>query len=277
VSADQSGFEQGRGDEPDEDARFADLPRVRVRVPDDARDLAPDVRAYHRELRRRHDEGAAPPPRASDPSDTVRPGRMIVGVLALLLIVAGLAMMVSPRRDFVARTPLATNALASTEPGAPGTFLPEVIVVVDRAEHALRDLRPAVIALVPPNCPCERDLATLFSEAGQYGLKVYLTPGSMRPSLTRPGTGADPFVELNRMVKAFASSRVSLLQDPGEALVSAYRPQELTLLLVAADGVVAEVRHGASVLTALELGLARLSHPTDPSSSTTAESEPTRT
>lgn len=275
MSADQSGFEHGRGDEPDDDARFADLPRVRVRVPDDARDLAPDVRAYHRELRRRADEGDAAPTRPPEATEPVRPGRMIVGVLALLLIVAGLAMMVSPRRDLVARTPLAPTSLANSEPGAPGGFLPDVLVLVDRAERALRDVRPAVVALVPPDCPCEHDLATLFGEAGQYALRVFLTPG-VPPALARPGTGG-PLTELERIAKSFGPNRVSVLQDPGGALLAAYEPTELTLLLVAADGLVAEVRHGPSVLTGLELGLARLGRPTGSADETTAGAEPTQT
>jgi hypothetical protein len=264
VSADQGGFEQGHGDEPDDDARFADLPRVRVRVPDDARDLAADVRAYHRELRRRADEAGATPPSGPDASDVTRSGRMVVGVLALLLIVAGLAMMVSPRRDVAARTPLAAASIAGAEPGSPGGFLPDVIVVVDEVEHALRELRPAVLALVPADCGCDEDLATVITEAGQYNLRVLLAPVVVQPSLTRPGSADDPYVELARIAKAFGPNRGAVLRDPGGALVEAFDPHGLTLVLVVADGIVSEVRQGPSALSGLNLGLARLSHGSAP-------------
>lgn len=277
MSADQGGFEYGLGDESADDARFADLPRVQVRVPDDARDLDPDLRAYHQELRRRADADAARTAAVSDPADTVRSGRMVVGVLALLLIVAGLALMVSPRRDVAPRTPLASTAPASTEPGAPGGLLPEVLVVVHDVEHPLRDLRPAIVALVPPNCGCDRELAALFTEAGQYALRVYLTAAAVDPTAGHPdANGESTLTELKRIAKAFGPNQVSVLHDPGAALQATYDPRELTLLLVASDGVVTEVRHGPSVLSGLNLGLARLSHPSA-TVGTTAEADDSRT
>jgi hypothetical protein len=260
VSADQGGFEYGRGDEPDDDARFADLPRVRVRVPDDARDLAADVRAYHRELRRRADEQGPPPPGGPSPSEVTRSGRMVVGVLALLLIVAGLAMMVSPRRGVPARIPLASAGSAAAEPGNPGGFLPDVIVLADGLQHALRDLRPAVVALVPPDCGCDQEIASVFTEAGQYNLRVLLSPVVTQPSPTQPGDPADPYTELARIAKAFGPNRGAVVQDPAGALVEAFAPHGLTLVLVAADGIVAEVRRAPTALSGLNLGLARLSH-----------------
>lgn len=263
MSADQGGFEYGLGDEPAEDARFADLPRVDVRVPDDARDLDDDLRAYHRELRRRADADAARPRATADSADAGRSGRMVVGVLALLLIIAGLAMMVSPRRDVVPRPPLAAAAaVGSPEAGLPGGLLPEVLVLVRGVERPLRDFRPAVIALVPAGCACESDLATLFSETGQYALRVYLTAAAVDPTQSHPdANGESTFRDLDRIAKAFGPNQVSVLHDPGAALQAAYEPRGLTLVLVAADGIVTEVRHGHSAVDGLSLGLARLSHP----------------
>ena len=276
MSADQGGFEYGRGDEPGEDARFADLPSVQIRVPDDARELAPDVRAYYRELRSRHDEGLPKAPPA-DSVAAVRPGRMIVGVLALLLVVASLALMVSPRRAAPdVRTMVTAAALTGSETGTPGLPLPDSVVFVASVERALRDLRPVVVALVPAACDCDAQLRTLSQEASAYALDLLLTPGASAPALTHPGA-ENASDELRRIVRDLGSSKVKVLLDPAGSLLSAYAPQELTLLLVAVDGLVAEVRHGPSTMTALDLALSRLSHPTAALGETLAQAEAAQT
>ncbi len=285
MSADQGGFEYGRGDEPVDDARFADLPPVQVRVPDDARELTPDVRAYYRELRRRHDEGHPAPSVPPDLATGVRPGRMIVGVLALLLVVASLALMVSPRREAPnARASVTSATLTGPGTGAPGLLLPDSVVFVESVERALRDLRPAVVVLVPPACACDAQLRTLSQEASSYELDLLLSPGAGAPpsaSGTENGSstsgtenGSD---ELRRIVRELGSSRVKVLLDPAGSLLAAFAPTELTLVLVAVDGLVAEVRHGPSTMTALDLALSRLSHPTAAPGETLAQAEPAQT
>lgn len=268
-----SGPEHGREDEPDE-ARYSDLPQVRVTVPDDARDLDADVRAYYRELKRRAAglPGLEPPgpglrpgpmsgpvPGPSDPmSRRNRSARILLGIVALMLVLSSLAMMVSPGRD---RAPVPLP-LASATSGADtrglgeGLLLPDLRVRIGAREKPLRDLRPAVFALVPARCACQGELESVVAEAIGYQLDVYLvaspSPGTPGPDgrLSPADPNADGRAELQRLARSLG---VSLLDEPSGLLAGGFADRgALTLVLVAADGTVAETTRSTS---GLDLGL----------------------
>lgn len=268
------GPEHERGGESGGDAGdlYADLPRVRVTVPDDARDLDADVREYYRELKRRQAASAAAPPPPPPPAVALRggrPGRMFLGLFALLLVVASLAMMISPRRDRPpAQAPLATPAGADTRGLGEGLLMPDLRVRMGSEERALLDLRPAVIALVPPVCRCEAELETIFHETTQYQLHLYLAqspmPGTPGPDgrIAAADPEGDAAAALRRLAQRVGRGKVAVIEDASGRLAGGFAMVgTLTFVLVSADGTVADVLGGATELTALDLTLAQLSHP----------------
>lgn len=264
-----SGPEHGRGEEPEERDRYADLPSVRVTVPDDARDLEADVRSYYRELKRRQGIADGPPPHATPPPplERTRPGRMLIGIFALLLIVASLAMMISPRRQQPpVQAPLATTpAGADTRGLGEGLLLPDLRVMVGDVERPLRDLRPAVLALVPGGCSCQIELDTLIRETTTaHQIQLYLVeapaPGTAGPDgrVTPPDpdrVGREQLVTLSRR------PHISLVHDPSGKIAGGFSLGTLTIVLVATDGIVVDVRRGVGDLLDLDLRLAQLGQP----------------
>lgn len=215
----------------DDDGRWTN-----VVIPDDIRELDAEVRAYHREQRR-------------DRRDTVLRGafgrllptgsrrrryRMLSLplVLALLLpatlvIVTMLVMLPQTLRDEPHQLPLAHPAVSA---GRPGGLLPAGSVTVDGQTDPLRNLRPAVLVVVPAACDCDAALAQVDRQAADYGLRVYLFA---------PASEAD---HITRLVEQLVGA-TGVASDP-RGLLRAYAPAGPTALFVHADGVVDDVvRH----------------------------------
>jgi hypothetical protein len=223
---------RGHGDEGRDDPRWADLPRVLVDIPDDARELGPEVRAYRRERRRTR-------------RDRMRPDRAFVFGAGLVLLITMLAMTISPKRASAPQLlPLADEATA-------GPLLPAISVDTGHGVRALRDLRPAVIALVPAECACSDGLSVLVGEAAQYRLPVHLVDTDDR------GT---PALRLTA-ARLGVLEHPDVLSDPGGAVVHAWPAPALTLLLVAADGRVTRAAPGPFTPPGLDLLLAPLTQP----------------
>jgi hypothetical protein len=225
---------RGQGDEGREDPRWADLPPVVVEIPDDARELDPDVRAYRRERRAALRHRMRPPDRA-----------FVLGV-GLVLLITMLAMTISPRR---ATAPV---LLPLADESVTGPLLPAVTVDTGHGKQPLRDLRPGVIALVPAGCRCDDGLSQLVNEAAQYRLPVHLvdTDDRATPALRATAAGLG------------AVNPPDVLSDPAGAMVHAWPAPALTLLLVAADGRVLKAVQGPFTAPGLDLLLAPLIQPT---------------
>jgi hypothetical protein len=224
---------RGHGDEGREDPRWADLPRVLVDVPDDARELDREVRAYRRERRRAF-------------RDRMRPDHAFVIGVGLVLLITMLSMTISPKRASAPELlPLADERVA-------GPLLPEVSVDTGHGVQALRDLRPGVIALVPADCQCNDGLSVLVNEAAQYRLPVHLVDTDDRATPTLRATAA----------KLGVLDHPDVLSDPGGAMLHAWPAPALTLLLVAADGRVLKAVQGPFTPPGLDLLLAPLIQPT---------------
>jgi len=244
---DEGGGRERRGDD-EWSGRDGGLP-VELEIPDDARELDPEVRAYRRQLRRSRMRV-----RLRRLLFTRRwnryglSGPLVTAILLLVAIVGSLTILLGPRfPGQPPRAPLATNPSAA--PGEVGGLLPPISLTIAGRTHDVRTLRPAVLALVPPDCRCEGTLDALFGQAKEYGLSIVLVGGSegasaLRQLRTKVGNGTAPAAE-----------------DEGQRLAAAYRVRGVTAVLVRADGVVIQVHRDLTPRMRLEPDLAQLSRP----------------
>lgn len=189
------------------------LPPVDIEVPDDARDLARDVQAYHRELRalrwRRRTRWLVVP---LGRDGMVLP--LLAGCLALTLLAGTLL------------TVFSGEQMTPPSLGRPGHQLPDEIVLVGGTQEHLSTLRPSVLALVPPGCRCQ-DLGQLAAEAKTAGVQMYIV-----------GTQDVPVADMARRAGLAATHAV---EDTEGVLSDTYHPATLTAVLVDVDGSVAAV------------------------------------
>lgn len=190
-------------------------------VPDDARALSADARALHRErraearrrllrrlflTRRWRQYGVS--------------GPIVVGVLVLVAAFASLMLLFQPRRTTARPVPLATGVRGV---GQEGGLLPEMTVRrVDGQDVAVRDYRPAVVAVLPAACDCDARLRMFGLAAVRHHLQFLLIG---------PAPPAAP-AEL-------AEAAVVRAGEATGRLAAAYRVgHDPVLLLVRGDGVV---------------------------------------
>ena len=189
------------------------LPPVDIEVPDDARDLARDVQAYHRELRalrwRRRTRWLVGP---LGRDGMVLP--LLAGCLALTLLAGTLL------------TVFSGEQMTPPSLGRSSHQLPDAIVLVGGTQQQLSTLRPSVLALVPPRCRCTH-LRQLAAEANAAGVTIYIvgTQGVQTAGLARQ-TG-------------LAATHAA--EDTEGVLGDTYHPATLTAVLVDVDGSVATV------------------------------------
>jgi hypothetical protein len=190
-------------------------------VPDDARALAADARALQRERRaqgRRRLLGRLFLTRRWRQYGVSGP--IAVGVLVLVAAFASLMLLFQPRRTTTRPVPLATGVRGV---GQEGGLLPELSVRrADGQDVAVRDYRPAVVAVLPAACGCDDRLRTFGIAAIRHHLQFLLVG---------PAPPAAP-AEL-------AEGAVVRAAEPSGRLATAYRVQrDPVLLLVRGDGVV---------------------------------------
>lgn len=211
-------------------------------VPDDARDLARDVKAWRREerwrRRRQLFEGLLLTPR---PRDRRMSGLGIALVFVVVASVGATISIIAPGTAHPPTRPVALRLAAPTEPpGTAGGLLPETTLSHPSTLHPptlspsaapvdSRQLRPALVAIVGPGCDCPLSVETLARAAATEGLPVYLVGR------------ADQADQLDKLVGATAAAGdrfgVDALVDPAGTLTAAYQPRGLTVVPVHADGV----------------------------------------
>lgn len=248
------------------------LPPVDIEIPDDARELFRDVQAYHRELRamRRHQRSV----RWRAP---FRRSGVAIPLLAGCLIAALVAVMVSAM--FTANPYLPTAARhagaqpsagagrsarsgSSAQPSAgpsgvasgratraSSLRLPSKSISVAGHLVGLRTLTSTALAIVPANCDCGPALSELLSQVESAGVIVYLV--AVR------GSNATPLKQLATQTPA-SSRATRVADDDADALVSAFPPRGLTVLLVDSRGLVT-VDSGLRPGLMLQKQLSRLS------------------
>ncbi len=164
----------------DEDDRAGGSWIDRVVIPDDISALDAEVRALRRERRARARRARLR--RLLGPRGVSGPLMIVVLMLAGM---ASLLVLFQPRRPATAPAPLATS-------GRNDGLLPDLPVTLpDNTSRPLRNFRPAVLALAPVGCGCDRALAQVGTAALGRGVRFALVDRRVPPlpaGLTDAGT-----------------------------------------------------------------------------------------
>jgi hypothetical protein len=245
------------------------LPPVDIEIPDDARALARDVQAYHREqraARRRRRLGRLHAPLTRD--GMVLP--LLAGCLVMVMISGVLLTVFSasnsgtPAAAFRAsssispQTPQFSAAGSSTaSPSSPSSSplssqlrpLVSATVVTGGRAMAVYQLLPAVLALAPAGCPCTAALRQLRRQTAAHNVPLYLiTTPDEQPAAARLARAA-----------GLPASRIVVDRDgqvTAELSPPRLSPPGLTAAFVGRRGVIAANRFdlpGRSRLAARQL------------------------
>ncbi|MDP9431861.1 MAG: hypothetical protein M3P91_03875 [Actinomycetota bacterium] len=252
------GFTGGWGGGPDDGETGAETSGglefpADLRVPDDLRDLEQDVLAYHRELAARtgHTIAEIGPDDLAEGSGH-RYGRymlLLVGAMMVMIVFGGMLFFLAPAGDGDPPPQAAPLAVAAKASGEPGGLLPDVPLHDGRTGDvgAARELRPAVLALVPRRCRCNEVINSVSGQAAEFDLPLYVV-GSREPRQ-----------QLQVLASIIRQGQVRPMHDPSAALASAYQASgKLTLLLVRDDGVVTAIVRSPAAEDRLEPQLRRL-------------------
>jgi hypothetical protein len=253
---------RGLGPSPDgrhDDLSLEDLDGLTLHVPDDPRELASDRAAWLAEdqpeeaapgpVRRSPWSGPPAPSHADRRAARRRRLSLTAGVvLASMLVVAVSgavgAWIVGPQ---AAAPPAAPLASAVPDPGQLGGLLPETVLQDGSTSVAARALRPAVIALVPPECDeCAELLTTLAPQVGSFGVSLVAVGDPQQAA------------QLTALATEVGATRLATLTDPPNALRATYGLTGVTLLLVRDDGVVLDVVRNPTPDTHIEAALVKL-------------------
>jgi hypothetical protein len=219
------------------DPSAGDLPEPFPQVPDDARALERDVEALRRE-RRAQARGArlrrmvAGRTGAGVGTPVVAAVLLVVGLFAALPVVLrpGLDEDPDPR-------PLAAPTVAV---GQVGGLLPGTVLRTPAGELRVRDVaRPGVLVLVPTACGCDPAVLEALLQSREFTHNVRVVTDGREP-----GAAAESVRLQHDVGRGLVASAV----DPRGTLATAYPARGVTVLPVAADGVVldvvADVRQG---------------------------------
>jgi hypothetical protein len=211
-----TGGDQGRDD--------YGLPPVDIEVPDDARALARDVQAYHRELRsrrRRHLARRFFGPLTRD--GMVLP--LLAGCLALTLVAATLLTVFTASQPTGSLRPQRTAAgTGSPAPAPPAGALVQTILFAAGQPKPLNSLPGSVVvlALIPPGCHCLARLRQLAFAASKARTLIYLV-----------GVHDAPVTAFTTDLGLGATQG---LEDSTDALPPPYKVAALTAVVVRPDG-----------------------------------------
>ena len=201
------------------------LPPVDIEVPDDARDLARDVLAYHRELRSQRRNRLAR--RFLGP--LTRDGMvlpLLAGCLAMTLVAATLLTVFTARQPTVSLRPErpAAGTSQSPVPAYPAATLVNTTLFAAGQATPLDSLPGPVVvlALIPPRCRCLGDLRELLIQASKANTLIYLV-----------GVHNTPVGALAADLGLGASHG---LEDSTGSLPARYMVAALTAVLVRPDG-----------------------------------------
>lgn len=243
---------------PDPDGRHddldaADLDGLAMLVPDDARSLDADRTAYLRELtgRRRSFARGLDTPGAPGQSLRLPPGAgWLLPLLALMVVVATAALMLTVLPGSGTAPEQAPLASPSAAAGEPGGLLPADPLLINGLPVATEAIRPAVLVLVPADCPdCTDAIGDIYRQASEFRLTTVLVGSTeQRRQLAQADRDA-----------AGLAAVVAL--DPRGRLAESYRASGLTVLPVHADGVVATVLTDVAAGQRLEGAFAALAEP----------------
>jgi hypothetical protein len=276
---------------PDPDGHHDDLDpvqagRLSALIPDNAAELDADRLSWLMERAHRSQPRPSPDPAArvtglpgaagwwgGDADHQPLPARggsarrtrwaVVAGLLALAVLVtsglgATLALLQPGSPSLAMAAPLADP---TTPVGAVGGLLPAVELVTAAGSVSSRQLRPAVMALVPTDCPdCAAILSTVAGQATLAGRALVLVG---RPS---------QHSQLVSLQAGLAGSAVIVADDQNVAIAAGLGrdPADLTVLVVAADGTVGQIvdRPDQAVTLSLPTGAVTAAGPSRVTSTT---------
>lgn len=222
-----------------------DEPPLDIQIPDDASELAFEAEALRREraaaARREFVLGRF---RTRRYQRYGLSGPLVVVALVVVATFGALLTLLGPRSGArLVHQPLASPAIGS---GSVGGLLPDAPIAVPAGTISARQLRPAVMMLVPAGCGCPEALASVLGQAREFGLPAPVVVAGDRVT-----------PEVVRLVRS-AGSAAAPLADLQGALFGAYAGGSgLAVVVVAPDGVVAGVERGVRRDQRLEPLLAR--------------------
>jgi hypothetical protein len=219
-------------DGPRDAAGAADATWADAAAPDDLSELARDVAAYHRELRRarrnrriqrllRH--------RGTVPLLVMGGATMLAGLIAVMLTLAA--------PGTVERAPTALPlAHPTAADGSVHGLLPAVSLTGPNGTIGARaaELRPAVFALVPTNCGCGNLLDSLAGQAYSEVLPLAIVV----PAASDPTTA--------HVVASLSRGSPGLYYDPAGALAAAVNAEGVTLVVVNRDGTIYDIERSVT-------------------------------
>jgi hypothetical protein len=175
-------------------------------------------------------------------------GRLVVVVLIVVGVLGSLMTVFRPvPSQSPAPLPLATSA-ASVLPGGPGALLPSARVELEGVPLELRRLRPAALVIAPEQCPtCADVVADVTVQAREFGLRTFVV-----------GTAAQTG-QLMELTRGSPRRLAGAVVDPAAVLTTLHPGPGPTVVLVHADGVVADVVVDPQPGSRYEGVLARLS------------------
>jgi hypothetical protein len=205
------------------------LPPVDIEIPDDARELARDVLAYHRELRSRRRRRLAR--RFSGP--LTRDGMvlpLLAGCLALTLVAATLLTVFTARQPMVSPRPPRAATSSSSGAASPAPAVdPKAAALMNTTLFAAGVPEPLtslpgpvlVLALIPRGCRCLHDLRELAIQALRASTPIYLVGVRNAPV---------------RSLTADLDLGATMGLEDRDLLPAPYRVAALTAVLVRTDG-----------------------------------------
>ena len=215
-----------------------DLAWVSECAPDDIRELAPEIAAYHREQR-------AARRRA-------RLGRLVgrAGMAPLSLTIAGLFLAAAITTMLTVMEPRTLTAPPGAAPlahptaavGAVHGLLPSGELTDSQNKPvALRSLRPAVLALVAPGCNCAPTLNSLAGAAGSVSQPLGIVTSPHDPQAT------------SLVSQLHDGLSPMFYTDTSGLLTTDLTPSGVSLIVVEPGGIIHDIEKSADKTTAARL------------------------
>lgn len=214
----------------DGDADDYGLPKVDVVIPDDARELERDVIAYRRELRQKRRRARWR--RLGRPFTRYGIAAPFIASAVLIALISGVLMTVISPRPARQTTQIPPTGPEPSEAGRVGGTLPSGELNTDVGPYRLLDMHPAVLAIVPSGCGCDRTIDRLSRQANRMQVQLWLIADG------RAGHDAD---DVRGLAQTAAHRLARVVEDPDRLLATAFHPSGLTAIFVHTDRIVGDI------------------------------------
>ena len=156
------------------------------------------------------------------------PAAVVVGSLTVAAAVLGILTLERPQPlAGPPRAPIATAPAAET--GQLDGLVPDVVLGTSTGSVHLRDMRPALVALVPTQCDCTDLLGILASQANEFGLGLVVVAPTAQDA------------EIASLPGRLHRGTVVPAYDANGELASTYGAIGVTVLTLRPDGTVGYV------------------------------------